>query len=287
MKRPLLFAAVGVLVTANAFVLIHAAVNRSGAPDAELELTARELKYYPSGREDSGAVLALNWQNSAAQYPFFGTSPEAPARWFGANKLKEIGFDVSVPPASKDASRYYARMRSRQVFVALELDGPAWKEWLDRRKAAIAAEPVATPVPGTPRTTVEDRIRIDEETSSRLVAIDVGLGGTALRAKYPDRQRVMILRGRAQLFRDDGIVTPTGGAASRVPAVPYLRGVITSIDPSQIYVSQPLSRKFDSQASYMPWTYSGEQVKIAENPYTVTLRVGSQYEPWVVDVKTR
>jgi uncharacterized protein DUF4824 len=285
MKSPLLYSAIGVLVTANTFVLIHADVNRSGAPDAELELTARELKYYSSSREDSGVSLLIEWQNPAAQFSFYGATKMPAAPWFDVDKLKETGFDVRVPPASKDASRYYMRQRSRQVFVALEFDGPAWREWLNWRKAAIAAEPVPNiPVPVGSNPTKEDRFRIEEETTSRLVAMDVGLDPSALRAKHPDRQRVMILRGRATVILDDGVKVPAPGAP-REKAVPFLRGAITSIDPSLINVPQPLSRKFEPRMSYSPWTYSGDQFKVVEPPFSVTLRIGSQYEPWVVDVK--
>ena len=130
MKHPLLTAAVGVLVVSNAWVLVHAALNRSGTPDAELELTARELRYNGSGREDSSVTLMLIFENPAAQYQTGPPPNPQSTGWFNLQKLAELGFDTSVPPESTDASRYYANSRSREVFVALEYDGPAWQQWL-------------------------------------------------------------------------------------------------------------------------------------------------------------
>ena len=67
MKRPLLLAAIALLVVSNAFVLAHVAMNRSGEPDSEMELTARELQYYGSRSDDSSVVLMLRWTKLYAQ----------------------------------------------------------------------------------------------------------------------------------------------------------------------------------------------------------------------------
>jgi hypothetical protein len=62
MKRTSLIASAAIVVLANAVALVHAARNRMGTPDAELTLTQRELRYYPSARDDdSGVALNLEW----------------------------------------------------------------------------------------------------------------------------------------------------------------------------------------------------------------------------------
>jgi hypothetical protein len=72
---------------------------------------------------------------------------------------------------------------------------------------------------------------------------------------------------------------------SRAPArAAYLRGAITRLAIESINVPEPLSRRLDAQ-SYTPWTYDGNQIRVNGPPYSVLLRVGSKYEPWVVDVK--
>jgi hypothetical protein len=57
------------------------------------------------------------------------------------------------------------------------------------------------------------------------------------------------------------------------------RLAIGSID-----VPAPLNRQFDAQPSYVPYTYDGSQTKIQQPTFHATLRVGSKYEHWVVDV---
>ena len=270
--KPLLLAAVGLLVVSNAFVLAHVAMNRSGEPDSEMQLTARELQYYGGRSDESSVVLMLRWTNTAPEYP-----PGLPGEtlvWFDQKKLEEIGFDLSVPASSPKAARFYENLRSRQVFVALELDGPAWEAWLKDREPRLE-----TQTSYSPQVTLPDRLEIERQTTPRLVTVDVARNPVELRRKYPDRNRVMILQAlvRAKL-------EPEQRASLTAPFRPaYLRGVITRLAIESINVPQPLSRRLEGQ-SYTPWTYDGNRVKIQQPPYSVTLRIGSKYEPWVVDV---
>jgi hypothetical protein len=273
MKRTLLLAAIGLLVVSNAFVLAHVAMNRSGEPDSEMELTARELQYYGSRNDDSSVVLMLRWTNTAPEYP---TGPPTDARgWFDQKKLEELGFDLSVPADSTRAPRFYENLRSREVFVALEFEGPAWEAWLKDREPRLQTETAY----GT-QVSLAERIEIERQTTPRLVAIDAARDPAELRRKYPDRKRVMILPALVR-----ALLNRSFSASREAPARPaYLRGAITRIAVDSIYVPEPLSRRLDGQ-SYTPWTYDGKQIKINEPPYRVLLRVGSKYEPWVTNVK--
>jgi hypothetical protein len=272
--KPLLPAAVGLLIVSNAFVLAHVAMNRSGEPDSEMELNARELQYTGSRTDDSSVILMLRWQNTAPEY-LTGPPMDDPG-WFDQKKLEELDFDLSVPADSKKADRLYQNLRSREAFVALEFEGPAWEQWLKDRDSQIQRESQYAP-----QVTAPDRLEIERQTSSRLVSIDVARDPAELRRKYPDRKRVMILPAlvRAKL-------EPARRASSAAPLRPaYLRGAITRIAIESINVPEPISRQFDGQSYYSPYTYDGKQVKIQPPTYAVTLRVGSKYEPWVVDVK--
>jgi hypothetical protein len=254
MKNPLLTAAIGLLAVSNAFVVVHAALNRSGEPEAEVEITAREVRNNYTGSDDSNVTLTLVFQNVAGF-----------TDWFDAKKLEELGFDTSVPAGSVAASRYYTNSRSREIFVALEHDGPAWQKWLTQRESQMQKEAqYGAQMP------LETRMEIERQTSSRLIVVDAALDPVALRAKYPDRKHVLILRGLARIQLD-------------YPAA--LRGVITRIATDSINVPEPLRRFFESQTYYSPYTLDGQQVKINPPPYAVTVRVGSRYEPWVSDVR--
>jgi len=270
--KPFLLAAGGLLVLSNAFVLAHVAMNRSGDADSEMQLTARELQYYGGRSDESSVILMLRWTNTAPEYPA-GLPGQAPV-WFDQKKLEEIGFDLSVSASSPKATRFYENLRSREVFVALEYEGPAWEAWLKDREPRLETE-----TSYAPKVTLTDRLEIERQTTPRLVTVDVARDPVDLRRKYPDRKRVMILQAlvRAKL-------EPEQRASLTAPLRPaYLRGAITRLAIESINVPQPLSRRLEGQ-SYSPWTYDGNRVKIQQPPYSVTLRVGSKYEPWVVDV---
>jgi len=271
--KPLLLGAFGLLIVSNAYVLAHVAMNRSGEPDSEMQLTARELQYYGGRSDESGVALMLRWTNTAPEYPT-GLPLEAPV-WFDQKKLEELGFDLSVPAGSPKAEHFYQDPRSRKAFVALEFDGPAWEAWLKDREPHL--EKVTS---YGPQVTLQDRLEIERQTTPRLVTIDVAQDPAELRRKYPDRKRVMILQGLVRAKREPE-QRPSAGAPLRAA---YLRGAITRLAIESINVPQPLSRRLEGQ-SYSPWTYDGNRVKIQQSPYSVLLRVGSKYEPWVTDVK--
>jgi len=271
--KPLLLGAFGLLIVSNAYVLAHVAMNRSGEPDSEMQLTARELQYYGGRSDESGVALMLRWTNTAPEYPT-GLPLEAPV-WFDQKKLEELGFDLSVPAGSPKAEHFYQDPRSRKAFVALEFDGRAWEAWLKDREPHLEKE-----TSYGPQVTLQDRLEIERQTTPRLVTIDVAQDPAELRRKYPDRKRVMILQGLVRAKREPE-QRPSAGAPLRAA---YLRGAITRLAIESINVPQPLSRRLEGQ-SYSPWTYDGNRVKIQQSPYSVLLRVGSKYEPWVTDVK--
>ena len=275
MKSPLLLAAVALLVVSNAFVLAHVAMNRSGQPDSEIDLSARELQYQGSRSDDSSVVLTLHWENTAPEYLTVGQT--APPGWFDQKKLEELGFDLSVPASSPRAQRFYVNLRSREAFVALEFEGPEWEQWLKDRDSQFQRESQYAP-----QVSVTDRAELERQTASRLVAIDVARDPAELRRKYPDRKRVMILPALVR-----AMLEPDRRASPSTPArAAYLRGAITRIPVESINVPDPLSRQFDGQPSYVPYTYEGKQMKIQPPTFRATVRVGSKYEPWVTDVKT-
>jgi hypothetical protein len=261
-----LYAALGLLVVSNAFLLINAARNRAGEPEAEIELTERELRYYPHGNDDSSITLMLQWQNPVLEYRY----PIRPGEtgFFDRAKLEEVGFDLSVAPDAKQADRFYRAQRSREVYVALEYDGAAWQEWLKRREAFIATE-----TQYAPQIDAEERMRIERESSSRLVAVDVSLDPARLREKFPDRTRVLILSGRARGVLDTG--------TTRV-----LRGAITTLSTETINVPHAFRPQLERQTFYSGWRTSPEGGVIIEPPaFAATIRVGSRYEPWVTSIR--
>ena len=144
-------------------------------------------------------------------------------RTFDRAKLTELGFDCSTPPADPSAEWRYRKAAWRRAFVVMEYRGSADAAGADR--------------------------------SSRLAAIDAGRDVAALRSKYPDQNRYLIVPGLIRLRLDY-----EGGKPGSV--VGYLAPFLVS----EIHVPQPYAR-----------TLAGLRGK----PYHLTLCYGKRYEPWI------
>lgn len=254
MKKSLL-AAFGLILFANAGLLLGVWRNRSGPPDSELRLTDRELVFPGRRAEDSTLTLHLRWQNTAPLVAHIlrgGRHAHVPG-WFDQRKLLDLGFDCSVPATATEASEYYRRSLPRNVFVALEYDGLAWRQWLQDRESVLRyqTEMDRASIP------FESRWEDESRTESRLVMIDASLTPEDLRRKHPDRNRVIILRALARV-----VVQPD-------PVVSYLRGAVTRLLTEDLYVPPKLGLLIDDSRNEKP---SG---------YSVVLRNGSRYEPWI------
>ena len=109
-------------------------------------------------------------------------------------------------------------------------------------------------------------------TSSRLVVIDAAHSAGPLRARHPDRSRILIVPAVISLS-----FTPALQASGERPAA-RLTGYVREI-PSGIHVPRPFSNGFRG----LPQPSHDEK---REAPlYRVRLRYGSLLEPWVTGVE--
>jgi hypothetical protein len=144
-------------------------------------------------------------------------------------KLTELGFDCNVPPEDPSAEWRYRKLTPRRAFVVLEYDGPAGAAGADR--------------------------------GSNLAAIDAGRDAAALRSKYPDQNRYLIVPEliRLRLSYDDG----------------KPRSVVGDLAQSlvaEIHVPQPYARTL---------------AELRGKPYHLTLCYGKRYEPWICGCQAR
>jgi hypothetical protein len=168
MRQASLWAAVGVILIANAAALIHAARNRSGAPEAEVTLTQSELNYFHRDADDSGVELRLRWVELDNMWG---------PRWLNEQMLRDLGFDCSVKSPQEAAEEFYARQLPRSAYVAMEYNGPAFQTWL-----------------------AQDRLRtVRVENPVKLLPIDASLDPAALRSRHPDRHSVIIVPAIIQI----------------------------------------------------------------------------------------
>jgi hypothetical protein len=168
MKRAGPLAAVGIIVIANAMVLMEVAHNRRGGPVETIRLTERELPVNFRENENSEVSVRLDWRR-----------PPLPAEddysWLDRTKLEGIGFDYAralanpLPPPLP-----------RPAFIVLEYNGSAWEKWQSSTKHYQSPDP-------------------PPEMYSRLFPIDAARTPEPLMRKYPDHERYLIVKGLVQL----------------------------------------------------------------------------------------
>jgi hypothetical protein len=256
-----LLVAVAVVLVANAWALALVARNRSGSPDATLQLTERELRLPPAGTEETGVVLWLEWQR-----PRDAGARAAEYAWFDRAKLASLGFDCHVPPDSADAAAYYrsARLLAREVYAVFEYRP-------DEVRAAPDVPAVSRDGVASPPLDAADLARLP-----RLVPVDAGTDPSALRARYPDRARFLVAPAIARAVYLDA--RATGGQ-------PRLTGQFGAVLPEQIFVPREhaaLLARLQAGAApdEQPW------MRLTHDPrYRVTLRYGRNLEPWVTAVE--
>jgi len=201
-----LAAAVVVLVT-NGLVLGRVAINRSGEPEAELKLTERELWWANAWRdeEDTGAFFQLRVNHSG------GRAWDETDSWLNREKLAGLGFDVEAAEQRLEGGLPWGEP-ARNVFIALEFEGPAWRAAVKRlEETYIEASKRFAEGEGGDEEQVAvarsnwERAKTDE---SRLFIIDADPDPEALRARYPDRSQVAIAPAEVSVYpsygREDG-----------------------------------------------------------------------------------
>ena len=285
-RRSTLIAGIGLIALTNAVALIGVAYNRSGDPEAVLRLTQRELRtpYQWGGNgENSGMELGLLWRQLGEEpgsagisgdYPSAGGSPA----WLDRAKLDELGFDTAVSASAPDSRerRRYEKQLPRDVLLVLELDGPAYRRALERAtkySADEAAKSAANPADKRQGERAKNaRTALEWETSgnSRLFVVDAGLDPAALRAKYPDRARYAVVRGRMGL-------QVTGNQF-----VPRVAGHIGGLSVGEINVPYELRNLFDGAPLYDAPQYGSVPGQQKKKPFEATVGFGKRLEPWII-----
>jgi len=256
MKRTAILLAITLVLVSNAIALIGVARNRAGSPLATIELTERELPLLNTGLDNSGIDLRFEWS---------GIVRETNAGPLSRGQLEQIGFDFRFPAGTPAGN---IALMPRKAFVALEYQGPAWKQWLllveeERQRIQTGAPrlPGMRVLPGEPL------------LESRLFPVDVAKSYSDLRTRYPDQSRHLIvqavLRARVEEVKD----TVTGMVSSY-----NCSGFVAEILPGTVHVPLPHARILALLKPRRP----GEEPR-----YIITLEYGNRLEPWVASVRLR
>lgn len=270
-----LAAGIVLILLTNAVALGGAWWNRAGEPESQLLLTERELALPYRGyrmTENSGLALRLAWRVAAgegnAQYANYGGGVPA---WLDGERMAALGFETRADPAGQEARRRYERQQPRDVLIVLELAGPDWQTALQqaeenaaRHAAAAAVNPDSKEFANRAKR-AQEAWRHEELASSRLFAIDAGRNLAALRARYPDKTRFMIINGtvRPRLLTRDKQTRFAGHvddiSASRINVPFALRPVLEQLQ-----------------------TRPRNNAENEEPRYAASLAIGQRLEPWIV-----
>ncbi len=290
MKKYGLLSAIGLLVLVNVIVLAGVARNRSGAPEAVMELTERELPlaYRGSGdKENTGMSLRLNWN----EYPVYSKFLHRNSRglkydWFDQAKLEAVGFDCSMPLTDAKAELHYDKMLPRKAYAVLEFERIAWDAWRAREEQDLSefAERVKKGA-ATQKDLKEAQKEYEHElkTHSRLFAVDAGRYPDKLRQQYPDNRRYLIVPAKVRLM-----FTRRHNDETRKSEPPKLTGYITELLVDEIHVPKSMRAVLDAlvvKGKSKPETYYPYDMNKQEPRYKVTLTYGKRYEPWVANIQ--
>lgn len=265
MKRRYLYGALVLVVLVNVLVLAGVMRNRSGAPDALLTLSERELPLAGTfyRRENSGVSLWLN-VNSAVEE----------RDWFDEKKLSELGFSLEHMEDSDYRDVY--RALPKKAWVVLEYNGEAWQRFRQRQLEEIAALPLKQQ---QGKLTPEAAARQKQEklfqltVASRLFAVDAGLDTGDLRRRYADKGRYVIVPAQVRMQVD-----------WRKNSEKRLRGRIHNILVEQIHVPLQFHESLESLSGkttiHPGYTYYNPKAP-ARVRYKVVVAFGKRLEPWI------
>lgn len=196
MRRVLILTALALLLVAlvNGLLFWNVARNRTGEPEAELLLSGRE--FYPwlsLNAENSGRFLRLRYQRISNIQDGDKRSDNP---WLNLEKLKSLGYHVPRKLLEGDKV-YTGRAPTRNVFVVLELNGPAYEQYV--AQAAAKVEFLRTTEDKGRLSVAEAELRQARSEASRLFVVDAGLDEQALRLGYANREQYLIVPGEVRI----------------------------------------------------------------------------------------
>lgn len=271
-KTTALITGLAMIVVGNTVALSGIYYNRSGAPDAKVSMTQRELRlpyFYGFQNENSSIAFNLQWRirNDDSDYANQWVDPD----WLNERKLTELGFDTSIPKTAPHAERRYRKMLPRAAYIVLEYNGPTYAAQLAKAQKKVRQQQRLSQEHPDVKKHAEDLKRAksaldnEEHTFSHLFAVDAGADKDALRRKYPNRSMYLIVTGQVSI------------AFYTEKCKPYLTGSIDALNIDSITASYAIRRQLEP---YLGKHRYQERQKLK---YKVTVAYGKRLEPWITD----
>lgn len=269
LKPRVLFSLAFIIVLAsNSVVLIGATLNRSGTPTAMLAMSERELSL-PSAYNDENSVLAMQikWrvlQPSTKNSKSLGYVQTA---WLNAEKLQELGFDLSAKPPWLE----------REVFLALELNGANYQQALKQAQANFDQDIEIinnndSLKAGERQRRVEQQkksLQRQQHEYSRLYVIDAATNADDLLSAYNDPQQYIITKGIVRAYEVNNKDST------------FISGQIINLSVQSINV--PIKHSKVIKALQTKPSRGWQEIKFSR--YQVNVAYGTRFEPWIEKVQ--
>jgi len=274
-----LIAGLAIILLTNVVALGGVAYNRSGEPDALVQLTERELHItyqYGLERDSTGLSLKINCRVETTQpdYGYGNSNCWADPIWLDKAKLIELGFEFK--PYDKNKSyRHYERVLPRDVYLVLEYDGEVHQRVLQRAEQHLADEQ-ALKINNPENPEFEERVKratemqqAEQNYNSRLFAIDAGVDKEALRNTYPEKDRYIFVK------------------ASIKPAWRFNNNQRIWTGRISDMLIEQINVPLEYRAVFRPIEKKGSRRnRDTDGPrYAVEVAFGKRAEPWIVGVE--
>ena len=269
-------AGIALIVLTNAVAIGGVWWNRAAPPESTLTLSERELGLPWSSlrtQENSGLALNLRWRvanpESGSEHLSTYTFNSGTPAWLDGTRLQALGFELGDLHTDAGQQRF-TRQQPRPAILVLELDGPARQQALEQaRENAVRHAATAEVNPGSKEfagraKSARDALAREENSNSRLFAIDAGLDVGSLRVKYPDRTRFMLLAGTVR----PTLLHPKNGT-------PQPTGRITGLAIASLHVPHALSTPLEGLHARATGEPGGE------DRFTAVVATGRRLEPWI------
>lgn len=274
-------AGLAILVLTNVVALGGVAYNRAGEPNGTLMLTERELRLpYSTGftRENSGISLVIEWRTLPTvlngQHGY--NNRWAAVEWLDETKLDELGFKAKGAATTPESRSRFNRGLSRDIWLVLEYDGPAYQAMRERvRVFSQSEQELASRNPENEK--LEKRAArakkqwdTEQQGASRLFVVDAGMDPAMLRKQYPNKARYIIARGQVR-------AAVNKNADDNWSVQGYMQGLAVRS------VSVPLAFRDVFEALLEDHSRKNEDPP----RFFVTLAYGKRKEPWVVSAEKK
>lgn len=269
------------VVASHLVVLARVVYNRTSPATSELVLGTRELAVSWTRPDDSRHQLGLTFQGRWPDDNQVAIEPPPAGRWArDPERLRNLGFTIDPALAPTVSPEERPGPRQRVGYVALSFGGTAFADWsrhqaAERARHAVATAHLAPQLASAVPTDAEPPAEPPPEDDwtrrhvSRLVAIDVDRDPTALRARHPDPE-VLILPA---LFRLTwiAVLDPATNGVAPSPASYFPMVALDRLAVRRVWVPRGLR----------------EAVASLDDPLErrLRLRVGASYEPFLVAVE--